>query len=64
MSSRKQGGVWRKQAELWRLTRLQPALVWVPPEAEPKAGLPVQVVYLEGNCRKYRQGLGDSGKAR
>lgn len=39
MNSREQGGGWNTQAALWSLTNLEPAFVWIPPEAEPEAGI-------------------------
>lgn len=38
MNSREQGSGWKKQVELWSLTNLEPAFVWIPPEAEPERG--------------------------
>lgn len=48
MNSREQGGGWKKPAELWSLTRLEPTFVWVLSEAEPEAGIQGPVVYLGG----------------
>lgn len=46
--------------EYQRASDLWPILVWVPPEAEPEAGITVQTVYPGGDCRKHRWGCGDA----